>query len=115
MVHRHQATALVDVFQQGRHVAIAAHTEVDPAVDAPHVGVPAVGGDLHAGQPEEPLARHGVERRVVADRVVVGHGQHVEPAFERGRAQVAQRAARVAVVRVALQVGAVPAGARATG
>jgi hypothetical protein len=88
--------------------------EVDPADVAERPGVPAVRRHLLAGQQRDPVPpARGGQLGVVADRVVVGDGDEVEPASGRQRGQLGhgQRAVRVYGVRV--QVAGQPAVAGA--
>jgi len=55
--------------------------EVDPADRPERVGVAAIGGDLLPGQQLYAVgSRHGGQLGVVADGVVIGHGQVVQAA-----------------------------------
>ena len=77
--------------------------EVDPAHVAQCAGVSAVGRHLLAGQQDDPVPpRRGGQLGVVADRVVVGDGEKIEPAPGREHGQLGngQLAVRVHGVRV---------------
>ncbi len=86
--------------------------EVDPADVAERPGVPAVGRHLLTGQQDDPVppGRRG-QLGVVADRVVVGDGEKIEPAPYRELGQLGDGQLAVRVHGVRVQVAGQPAAA----
>jgi len=82
--------------------------KVDPLFQSPDVPVPFVRGDLAAGDQHQ-VAR--IDRRQggqMADRVVIGDRQEVQPQRLGGGDQVARVGVAVAVVGMAVQLAAIP-------
>src|SRR5262249_37338005 len=83
--------------------------EIPPRTGAPGIPVPAVGGDLDAGQDDrQVLAANGRVLGVVSDLVVIGHTQEVEAAGDGFTEHVGGPGVTVGVQGVAVQVTAQP-------
>ena len=83
--------------------------EVDPADVAQRTRVPAVGGQLLAGHQYDPVPPgHAGQLGVVADRVVVGDREEVQPAPGREHGQFGDGQRAIGVHRVRVQVTGQP-------
>ncbi|MNT68885.1 hypothetical protein D3C72_2071480 [compost metagenome] len=87
MIDRQQAAALVH--HVGKRVPMfgPGHAEIDPVVDAEDVGVADSCRHFHGAHEDEVGGRIGVEIATLADRVVIGDGEKVEPGLTGCRVQ----------------------------
>ena len=97
-------------FNDAGHGGVVAAAELLPTLDAPGVGVSVVGGDLLARDEEQVVAADLSQVGQMADGVVLGDGDEVEPPSPGRSSQVGQAARAIGMMGVALQVTTVPTG-----
>src|SRR5690625_468239 len=110
MVDGKQSSAFVYVRHQPFQVSGSLEAEVNPAVNPPHVGMTVIGGDLLTRHQQQCRAVSLSQFPVMGVGVVVGNCQEFQLAVTSCLDQIDKAAARIAVMRVALQISPVPAG-----
>src|SRR6266550_2787566 len=87
-------------------------TKFPPAIGAPRVPVPAVCGDLDAGNDDRKAVAAWPVGELMADIVMVGHAEEVEASLGRGAQHLRRPRIAVRIERVAVEVAAQPSGPR---
>ncbi len=116
MVDREERAACLYRFPYLCHLIVAPAPEVDEAivdeavrpVNGPHVGVAVVGADLDARDEEQVRGCMTLQQWQVAERVVLGDGDEVEPLGLGHRHQIRQRCRPVGMPGVSVQIAPVP-------
>src|SRR5438445_3761208 len=81
-------------------------TEFPPAIGAPRVPVPAVGGDLDAGKDDGKAVAAWPVGELMPDAVVVGHAEEVQASLGRGAQHLGRPRIAVRIERVAMEIAA---------